>query len=165
RAAGEKPVVPPGFEVTLFAEGLDQPRLIRAAPNGDIFVAESAAGRVRVLRPSQYGKPRGEVFASGLSEPFGISFYPPGADPQWVYVANTNSVVRFPYRNGDLDARGRPESIVPKLPTGGHWTRDVVFSPDGSKMYVSVGSGSNVADGLGKLNPAALAAWTSQHPL
>jgi glucose/arabinose dehydrogenase len=157
RPANEKPVVPAGFEITLFAEGLQEPRLIRAAPNGDIFVAESAAGRVRILRPSQSGKPRSEVFASGLPEPFGISFYPPGADPQWVYVANTNSVVRFAYRNGDLEARGRPETIVPKLPTGGHWTRDVVFSLDGSKMYVSVGSGSNVADGLGK-EPAEYAA-------
>jgi glucose/arabinose dehydrogenase len=161
RAAGEKPVVPPGFEITLFAEGLDQPRLIRAAPNGDIFVAESAAGRVRVLRPVEAGKPRSEVFAAGLAAPFGISFYPPGADPEWVYVANTSSVVRFPYRNGDLAARGKPEVIVPRLPTGGHYTRDVVFSPDGSKMYVSVGSGSNVADGLGRPDPA----WTSQHPL
>jgi glucose/arabinose dehydrogenase len=161
RTAAEKPVVPPGFEVTLFAEGLDQPRLIRAAPNGDIFVAESAAGRVRVLRPAEGGKPRSEVFASGLSAPFGISFYPPGADPQWVYVANTNSVVRFAYRNGDLAARGRSETVVPRLPTGGHYTRDVVFSPDGSKMYVSVGSASNVADGMGKPD----AAWIAQHPV
>src|SRR6202035_6193273 len=100
RAAGEKPVVPPGFEVTLFAEGLDQPRLIRAAPNGDIFVAESAAGRIRVLRPAapgaagEAGKPRSEVFASGLNAPFGIAFYPAGANPEWIYVADTNAVVR-----------------------------------------------------------------------
>src|SRR5580692_8925395 len=97
RRGAEKPVVPPGFDITLFAEGLDQPRLIRAAPNGDIFVAESAAGRVRVLRPAEAGKPRSEVFASGLAAPFGISFYPPGANPEWVYVANTSSVVRFAY--------------------------------------------------------------------
>ncbi len=165
RSADEKPSVPPGFEISLFAEGLDEPRLIRAAPNGDIFVAESGTGRVRVLRPVDGGRPRSEVFASGLSAPFGISFYPPGPDPEWVYVANTSSVVRFPYRNGDLTARGRSEVIVPRLPTGGHYTRDVVFSPDGSKMFVSVGSGSNVGDRMGKLDPAALAAWESQHPL
>jgi len=166
RSASEKPVVPPGFEVSLLAEGLDQPRLIRAAPNGDIFVAESAAGRVRVLRPSDTGKPRGEVYASGLPGPFGISLYPPGPNPEWVYVANTGSIVRFPYRNGDLAARGKSETVVPRLPTGGnHYTRDVVFSPDGSKMYVSVGSASNVGEGIGKLDAAALAAWTSQHPL
>ena len=164
RRGNEKPVVPPGFEISLFAEGLEQPRIIRAAANGDIFVAESAAGRVRVLRPQDGGKPRVETFASGLTAPFGISFYPPGANPEWVYVANTNSVVRFAYRTGDLSARDKPEIVVPRLPTGGHYTRDVVFSPDGSKMYVSVGSGSNVADGLGKLDPAALSAWNAQHP-
>ena len=166
RSASERPVVPPGFEVSLLAEGLDQPRLIRAAPNGDIFVAESAAGRVRVLRPSDTGKPRGEVYASGLPGPFGISFYPPSPNPEWVYVANTGSVVRFPYRNGDLAARSKSETVVPRLPTGGnHYTRDVVFSPDGSKMYVSVGSASNVGEGIGKLDATALAAWMSQHPL
>jgi glucose/arabinose dehydrogenase len=166
RAASAKPAVPPGFKVSLFAEGLDGPRLIRAAPNGDIFVAESGTGRVRVLRPSGTGKPRSEVYASGLGGPFGISFYPPGPNPQWVYVANTGSVVRFAYRNGDLVARGKSETVVPKLPTGGsHYTRDVVFSPDGSKMFVSVGSASNAGEGIGKLDAAALAAWTSQHPL
>ena len=164
RSASEKPVVPPGFEITLFAEGLDEPRLIRAAPNGDIFVAESGAGRVRVLRPSDAGKPRSEVYASGLTAPFGISFYPPGPNPEWVYVANTSSVVRFAYRNGDLVARGKSEMMVPRLPTGGHYTRDVVFSPDGSKMFVSVGSASNAGERIGKLDAAALAAWTSQHP-
>ena len=165
RSASEKPVVPPGFEITLFAEGLDEPRLIRAAPNGDIFVAESGAGRVRVLRPSDAGKPRSEVYASGLTAPFGISFYPPGPNPEWVYVANTSSVVRFAYRNGDLVARGKSEMVVPRLPTGGHYTRDVVFSSDGSKMFVSVGSASNAGERIGKLDAAALAAWTSQHPL
>jgi len=165
RAASQKPVVPGGFKVSLLAEGLDGPRLIRAAPNGDIFVAESVAGRIRVLRPSDTGRPRGKVFASGLTAPFGIAFYPPGEDPQWIYVANTNSVVRFAYRNGDLAARGEPETIVPRLPTGGHYTRDVVFSPDGSTMFVSVGSGSNAGERMGKLDPAELSAWTSQHPL
>src|SRR5712692_2884966 len=120
RSASQKPVVRPGFEVTLLAEGLDGPRLIRAAPNGDIFVAESSAGRVRVLRPSEAGKARGEVFASDLTAPFGIAFYPPGPDPEWVYVANTASFVRFAYRNGALTARGKPETVVPRLPTGGH---------------------------------------------
>jgi glucose/arabinose dehydrogenase len=166
RSANEKPVVPAGFEIALFAEGLGEPRLIRAAPNGDIFAAETAAGRVRVLRPVEGGRPRGEVFASGLDAPFGISFYPPGADPQWVYVADTNAVVRFPYRNGDLEAHGRRETVVARLPSGsGHFTRDVVFSPDGSKMYVSVGSGSNVGERIGKLDPAALSAFASSHPL
>jgi glucose/arabinose dehydrogenase len=165
RPANQRPAVPPGFEISLFAEGLDEPRLIRAAPNGDIFVAESFAGRVRVLRPSNAGRPRNELFASGLTGPFGIAFYPPGPNPEWVYVANTNSVVRFAYRNGDLTARGEPQTIVPTLPSGGHSTRDVAFSPDGSKMFVSVGSGSNAGERMGKLDPEALSAWISQHPL
>ena len=85
------------------------------------------------------------LFASGLHYPFGIAFYPAGADPQWVYVGDTDAVVRFPYRNGDLAARGPAEVVVPHLPVGGHSTRDVVFSPDGKTMYVSVGSESNAA--------------------
>jgi hypothetical protein len=95
-AVVEKPAnallkVPPGFEVKLFASCLDNPRLIRAAPNGDIFVAKSVAGRIRVLRPADGGDEvsRNEIFVSGLKQPFGIAFYPNGKDPQWVYVANT----------------------------------------------------------------------------
>jgi glucose/arabinose dehydrogenase len=160
--------VPAGFEVKLFAKGLSAPRLIRTAPNGDIFVAESSAGRIRVLRPNAdgTGASQNEVFASGLERPFGIAFYPNTGKPEWVYVANTNSVVRFPYLDGDLKARGAAEVIVAKLPSGkGHWTRDVVFSKDGSKMFVSVGSGSNVAEDMPKLDAAALQKWIAENPL
>src|SRR5205823_4105350 len=89
---------------------------------------------------------------SDLTLPFGIAFYPPGPEPKYVYVANTDSVVRFPYQNGDLKARGPAEKIVSSLPGfgrlrgGGHWTRDLAFSLDGKKMFVSVGSRSNVDD-------------------
>jgi len=79
-----------------------------------------------------------------------------------VYVANTDAVVRFAYRSGDLKARGDAEVIVPKLPTGGHSTRDVAFSKDGTKMFVSVGSQSNVAEGLSKLSGNALRQWEQQ---
>ncbi len=98
--------------------------------------------------PKTHGEPqRTSVFATGLQRPFGIAFYPPGADPQWVYVANTDSVVRFPYKNGDLNARAPASTVVQKLPAGlGHWTRDLVFSLDGKRMFVSVGSRSNVGD-------------------
>jgi glucose/arabinose dehydrogenase len=164
RAPDQKPAVPPGFNISLVAEGLDNPRQIRAAPNGDIFVVESQPGRVRVLRPAGSGRPVSEVFAAGFTLPFGVAFYPPGPDPQWVYVANTGSVVRFPYRNGDLAARGAPETIVPQLPMRGHSTRDLAFSPDGAKMFVSVGSASNVGSGMARLDPAALALWAQQHP-
>src|SRR5271163_3913063 len=165
RTGNEKPLVPPGFQASLFAAGLDHPRQMRVAPNGDVFVAESGSGRIRVLRPSEDGEPRKEVFASGLNQPFGVSFYPPGADPQWVYVANTNSVLRFAYAGGDLKARAQAETAVGRLPSGSnHWTRDVVFSNDGTKMFVSVGSATNVAEGLGKLDPSELAKWNAQHP-
>ena len=84
-------------------------------------------------------------FATGLTENFGIAFYPLGANPKWVYIGNTNSVVRFPYKNGDLKASGPSETIVAELPKGGgHTTRDLAFSPDGTKLFVSVGSASNV---------------------
>ena len=101
------PQAPPGFRVQLYAGGFDNPRLIRAAHNGDVFLAESASGKILVLRGIRdYGSDQqSEVFASGLKKPFGIGFYPPGPEPQWVYVANTDSVVRFPYHSGDLKAR------------------------------------------------------------
>jgi hypothetical protein len=155
---GKMPLVPPGFSAALFASNLDRPRLLRAAPNGDVFVAEGLAGRVRVIRPSADGSKaeRIEIFASGLNRPFGINFHPYGPEPQWVYVANTDSVVRFPYRNGDLKARGAAETIVPELPAGGHWTRDLVFSRDGARMFVSVGSRSNAAEHLGQFSPGSV---------
>ncbi len=148
--ADYRPRVPAGFEVAPFASGLEGPRALVTAPNGDIFVAESYAGRVKVLRADAGGARAAEiaVYASGLEGPFGIAFHPAGADPQWVYVANTTSVVRFPYRSGDLEARGAAEVIVPSLPGGGHWTRGLAFTRDGKRMLVSVGSASNVAEGL-----------------
>jgi glucose/arabinose dehydrogenase len=145
RPLGQTPRAPEGFAVDLFAEGLKQPRVARVAPNGDIFVAESGAGQVRVFRTGAGGKADSTVFASGLDRPFGIAFFP-AADPQWVYVASTGSVARYPYRAGDQKARGPAETIVPVLPTGGHWTRDLAFSPDGGTLFVSVGSESNVAE-------------------
>ena len=141
----QKPIVPSGFAVNLLASGLTGPRMIRTAPNGDIFVAESRAGRISVLRPdggAGGAAAKKSVFASGLNYPFGIAFYPPGGDPQWVYIADTGAVLRFPYRSGDLSQRGEPETVVPELPVGGHATRDIAFSPDGATMYVSIGSGS-----------------------
>jgi len=149
-ATGALPAVPPGFRVDVFAHDLSEPRLIRVSPGGDLFVAESRMGRVRVLRAPDGARAseRQEIFASDLNRPFGIAFYPPGPDPRWVYVAETNAIVRFAYRNGDMRARSAPETIVPRLTvtTGGHWTRDVGFSTDGKEMFVSVGSGSNVAE-------------------
>jgi hypothetical protein len=161
--------VPPGFTVKKFAEGLRNPRLLRTAPNGDIFIAETARGRIQVLRTADGADAPtvNQVFAEGLDRPFGISFYPPGDNPQWIYVGNNNSVVRFPYHNGDLQASGPPQVIIPKLAdtTGGHTTRDVVFSRDGKRMFVSVGSGSNIAEEMDKKTPEEIKAWEAEHGL
>ncbi|HTV39836.1 MAG TPA: PQQ-dependent sugar dehydrogenase [Candidatus Sulfotelmatobacter sp.] len=166
---GAEPAVLPGFTVKKFADGLSNPRLLRTAPNGDIFIAETAAGRIRVMRTKDGADAPtvNQIFVDGLDRPFGIAFYPPGNNPQWLYVANNNSVVRFPYRNGDLQASGDPEVIVPKLAdtTGGHTTRDVVFSKDGRRMFISVGSSSNVAERMHRKTPEEIQAWEAEHGL
>lgn len=144
-AKGDKPLVPEGFTVEAFAhEGLKNPRAMRVAPNGDVFVADSMANQVLVFHPD--GKH--EVFASGLHQPYGIAFYPVGADPQWVYIGNSNSVVRFAYKPGNMKASGKPETIVARLPSSHHWTRDLAFSRDGKRLFIAVGSGSNAAEDM-----------------
>ena len=149
RPAGAMPKAPAGFTVNIFTEtGADAPRQIRIAPNNDVFVVNQQQGTITIYRGiTADGKPmQSETFATGLSTPFGVNFFPVGANPQWVYVGNINSVVRFPYRNGDLKARGGAEKIIDSLPSGGHPTRDVIFSNDGKSMYVAVGSASNIDD-------------------
>jgi glucose/arabinose dehydrogenase len=168
------PVAPAGFDVTLYAGGdaaplqradatqhmqlssgtFTEPRFITTAPNGDLFLSDSGAGTIFVLRgvaPS--GKAATiEKFATGLDHPFGITFFPAGPNPQYVYIGNATTIQRFAYHSGDLHATARPETIVPNIPGyaqlkgGGHWTRDVVFTKDNKYMLVSVGSGSNVDD-------------------
>jgi hypothetical protein len=161
--------VPTGFTVKLFASGLSNPRLLRVAPNGDIFVSETGQNRIRVLRAGDGADTPSEnqIFAEGLERPFGIAFYPLGDNPQWLYVANINSVVRFPYHNGDLKVSGSVEVIVPKLcdGSGAHTTRDVVFSKDGKRMFISVGSGSNVAEEMQKKTPDEIKTWEAEHGL
>jgi glucose/arabinose dehydrogenase len=148
RPADAWPKAPAGFKVELYAAGLDNPRLLRTAPNGDIFLAEMDPGKIMVFRGLSEGKPElTGVYATGLNQPYGIAFYPPGPNPQWLYIGNTDEVVRFPYKNGDLKATAKPEHVA-DLPSsrGGHTTRDVEFSLDGKTMFVGVGSRSNVDD-------------------
>src|SRR5436190_15499504 len=166
RPADSQPQVPQGFKIELYASGFRDPRFLLTAPNGDIFVVESRANQIKVLRDTKgMGKPDvTEIFAEqGLNKPFGIAFYPPGNDPQFLYVANTDGVIRFPYRNGDLKARGPAEDLAAhlsggaaRLRSGGHWTRDIVFSPDGKKMYASIGSRSNVSDSSSEADRARI---------
>jgi glucose/arabinose dehydrogenase len=148
RPDGAWPKTLPGFKVEQFATGLENPRLMRMAPNGDIFLAESTPGKVIVIRgigaDGKAGKM--ETFATDQAGVFGINFYPAGPNPQWVYVGNTASVVRFPYQVGDMKARGPGQKLADLPGGGGHRTRDIVFTPDGKHMLVSVGSHSNVDD-------------------
>ncbi len=148
RPPGAMPLVPPGFTVQLWATGLDTPRSMRTAPNGDVFLAESGAGRIRVWRPTADATHPGPavIFASHLDQPFGIAFWPP-SQPRYVYIAETSRIVRYPY-DGQTAAAGPLEVVVPRLPEGGHWTRDLVAAPDGSALFVSIGSASNVARGM-----------------
>jgi glucose/arabinose dehydrogenase len=153
RPANAWPIAPKGFKVELYATNLENPRELRTAPNGDIFLAESSAGEIKVFRGvTADGKAKEmSVFAGGLHQPFGIAFYPKGNDPRWVYIGNTNAIVRIPYRNGDMKARGPVEHIADlpgggRLRGGGHWTRDLVFSKDGTTLFASVGSHSNIDD-------------------
>jgi len=153
RPADAWPKAPRGFKVELYATNLDNPREMRTAPNGDIFLAESETGKIKVFRGvTRDGK--AEVvseFAVGLRQPFGIAFYPNGPDPKYVYIGDTDEIVRFPYKNGDIKASGPMENLVElpgggRLRGGGHWTRDLVFSKDGARLFASVGSHSNVDD-------------------
>jgi glucose/arabinose dehydrogenase/cytochrome c2 len=167
---GAFPSVPAGFEIKAYVTGLQGPRVVRVAPNGDIFIAETNHGRVVVLRGKDGSgeAPRQEVFASGLTGPFGIRFFPEDGNPKWVYVAETNDVIRYAYSSGDMKAAGAPEIVLPKLSPragGGHTSRDLAFSPDGTRMFVTVGSGSNVAEGMETKDPEEVRAWEAAHAL
>ena len=168
RPKGAQLRTPAGFSVQPFAAGLDGARLMRVAPNGDVFLSQGDEGKISVLRitPGASRPASITTFAEGLDQPFGIAFYP-AVRPKWVYVANTNAVVRFAYADGDLKARGAPQTVVARLTdgSGGHWTRDIGFSPDGKRMYVSVGSASNVGQEMPRKSLAEAQAFDSAHGL
>lgn len=162
-------MVPPGFSVEVFTDELQAPRKMKVATNGDIFVAETQNGRIKVMRPDSDGTTPAsiDVFAQGLRQPLGMAFYPSVEDPQWLYVAEVNRVVRYPYSVGDTVASDVPEVVIPQLSPvgGGHFTRDLVFSPDGETMYVSVGSQSNVAENMEEKSADEIEAWEEEHML
>ncbi|CAG9933333.1 PQQ-dependent sugar dehydrogenase [Candidatus Nitrotoga arctica] len=139
---GALPKVPEGFAVEVFASGFKQPRTLRVAPNGDIFLSESGTGRVLVFRANASAPAKPEVFAENLDRPYGIVFHP-AADPLYVYVAAANQVVRYPYRSGNVKAAGPAEVVIDNIPTKRHWTRDLALSRDGKRLFVSIGSASN----------------------
>jgi glucose/arabinose dehydrogenase len=160
RPPDSMPHLLPGFAIAVVASGLMRPRVMRTAPNGDLFVGEIGTprptgigvgvlpntGRIRIIRA---GSPPGtppEVFAEGLDRPFGMAFYPAGPNPRYLYVGMTTQIVRFPYHVGDVKASGPPETIVSGITDGVHFTRDVLFSRDGKTLYVSIGSSTNVQD-------------------
>jgi glucose/arabinose dehydrogenase len=147
RPNGAKLILPSGFEIQTWAEGgFENPRKLALAPNGDVFVTDSDSGRILVLRdPANTGKATERfVFAENLELPYGMGF-----QGNYLYVGVTNAIVRFPYRPGQNKAQGAPEKLA-DLPGHGyrqHWTRNVVFTPDGKKMIVTVGSASNDSTG------------------
>ena len=169
-ADGQMPTAPEGFVVTEYARDLINPRWAYVAQNGDVFVSESntekkgigkvvakvngqvdsqrfdqSANRITLLRDTNNdGKPdQRTVFLTGLYQPFGMLVL-----GNYFYVANTDALLRFPYKTGETKLVSKPDTIL-KLPAGGynnHWTRNLLASPDGRKIYISVGSGSNVGE-------------------
>jgi len=141
--AGFLPTVPTGFRVNFFAKDFKRPRWLTAAPNGDIFLADTGAGEIIVLRDPQNtgGAQEREVFVDGMKRPFGIAFH-----ENYVYVGNTNELVRFRYDPKTSKRLGEKEHLL-DLPTGGHDTRSLAFSADGKHLFIGVGSNSNIDTG------------------
>jgi glucose/arabinose dehydrogenase len=167
RPDGAIPKVPEGFNVELFAQGLNKPRVLRVAPNGDLFLAETGSGRILIFKAAADGKPDGSKpyeFASGLTKPYGIAFYPAGDKPQFVYVGEPDKVERFPYKSGDTKAEAQPVTVVSNIPSEHHWTRDLAISPDG-KFFLTVGTGSNEGDDMPAKSVAEAQAFEKVHGL
>jgi glucose/arabinose dehydrogenase len=168
RPDGVLPSVPEGFKVNLWTKDPDRGRVMVKAPNGDIFISSTPKRLVKVFR-SKGGETATEVstFAAGMDRPFGMAFWPVGPNPQYLYVAFVNAIVRYPYRNGDLVATAEPEVVVPRLTAavGAHSSRTLVFSADGKTMFLSVGSATNIADGMPAAPPEPIAQWEAAHGL
>jgi glucose/arabinose dehydrogenase len=165
RPENATPKAPPGFKINLYvAGGFSVPRQMRRSPNGDVFVADTGSGAIRIFRGvTADGTPRESSVFATLPTAFGINFYPPGPNPQWVYVTNTSTLVRFAYKNGDLKATGAPEKLISDIPAeGGHSTRDIVFSKDGKSLFLAVGSASNDQDTAAEFHRADILEYTPE---
>jgi glucose/arabinose dehydrogenase len=166
RPANAKLSVPAGFHVAEYATQLMGPRKMVVETNGDVLVTEPSGSRISVLHPSADGThaAKVEVYAQGLNRPFGLTLYPNAAHPQWLYVGETNRVIRYAFQTGDVKPRAALQVVVAELPSGrGHYTRDVAFSADGKQMFVSVGSGSNVAEEISTKSLAEAQAFDAEH--
>lgn len=181
--AGEKPTPGPGLAVDIFADRLDHPRWLTVLPNGDVLVAESnsppregggiqarvmgwalgragadvpSANRITLLRDAD-GDGKAEsrsMLIGGLNSPFGMALA-----GDWLYIANTDALVRVPFRPGETKIAAKPELVV-KLPSGAnHWARNVIANADGSKLFVTVGSASNIAEGGIEAEEGRAAIW------
>jgi glucose/arabinose dehydrogenase len=141
--AGFLPTVPAGFKINVFATGFKRPRWLIVAPNGDIFLADTGAGEIVILRDPQNsgGAQARENFVTGLTRPFGIAFH-----DDYVYVGAMRELMRFKYDPKTSKRLGEAEHLM-NLPGGGHDTRSVVFSKDGKHVFIGVGSESNVSPG------------------
>ncbi|HEU4664986.1 MAG TPA: PQQ-dependent sugar dehydrogenase, partial [Dokdonella sp.] len=159
RRDGRVPSLPPGFGAELVAEGLDEPRTLSVAPNGDVFLAETGAGRVLAFRPGADGRlpAKPVVFAQGLPGVYGLAFFPPSA-PTALYVSQAERVLRFDYAKGDTVARATPSVVLKGIPGGGHSTR-ALAAPDAQRLLVAVGSASNVATGMPDRSAADIEAF------
>ncbi len=142
--------LPKGFSINVFAQDLNVPRRLAIAPGAsptkyDVFVSESKSDRIRVLRESDGDGKADEkfIFTDKADQPYGLAFW-----KDWLYVGNTDSIVRFPYKSGATEAGGAAEPVA-NLTRGGynqHWTRNLLFSPDGKQLFVTVGSSCNTCE-------------------
>lgn len=144
-SAEKTPMAPVGYSVVKFAGGLQNPRWIYVASNGDIFVSESEANRISLFRDTNADgiADTKSAFLEGLNRPFGMLIL-----GGYFYVANTDGLLRYAYKSGDTKISTKGQKIL-SLPAGGynnHWTRNILASPDSSSIYVTVGSGSNVGE-------------------
>jgi glucose/arabinose dehydrogenase len=143
RSRGAMPQAPKGFAVSLFADNLSDPRWMAVAPNGDVFLTEPDSNKIMLLRDTR-GKGHADVrltFATGFNQPHGLALH-----DGYLYVGDTRAVWRIPYKDGDSKATRR-ERVTKQadLGIGGHFTRDIAFSPDGT-LYLAIGSNENIAD-------------------